>query len=189
LEGERVNTTVTIREPVLDDTERLLAFELENRRYFESWINARDDAYYSHDGVLRAIELAAGASRDDLAYQYLAFVGDQLVGRVNLTSIERPHFNKATLGYRIGERFIGRGYGSQAVALVMQEAFDRHALWRVEATARPENIGSARVLDRNAFKIYGRSVRSFCLQGHWHDLLHFERHRTRQQPGIIAGAD
>jgi ribosomal-protein-alanine N-acetyltransferase len=49
-------------------------------------------------------------------------------------------------------------------------------LARIEATARPENEGSVRVLERNAFSPYGRSTRSFELSGAWYDLLHFERH-------------
>jgi ribosomal-protein-alanine N-acetyltransferase len=46
---------------------------------------------------------------------------------------------------------------------------------RVEATTRPENVGSTQVLLRNAFTQFGRSTRSFQLAGAWYDLLYFEK--------------
>ena len=69
----------------------------------------------------------------------------------------------------------GRGVASEAVRLVLAQAFGVHGLVRLEATARPENLGSVRVLTRNGFSVYGRSTRSLELGGAWWDLLHFER--------------
>jgi [ribosomal protein S5]-alanine N-acetyltransferase len=96
---------------------------------------------------------------------------------VNLTSVRRTHFQCADLGYRIGEHDGGRGIASRAVALCLAQAFGTHALHRVEAVARPENKGSVRVLERNGFRQFGRSRRSFELGGQWFDRLLFERHR------------
>ena len=87
------------------------------------------------------------------------------------------HFNSADLGYRVGEHDGGRGIASQAVALCLEDAFSAHGLWRMEAVARPENRGSVRVLERNGFRQFGHSRRSFELNGQWFDRLLFERHR------------
>ena len=64
------------------------------------------------------------------------------------------------------------------MALCLAQAFGAHGLWRVEAVARPENLGSIRVLERNGFTAFGRSRRSFELNGQWFDRLYFERHRA-----------
>ena len=88
----------------------------------------------------------------------------------------RPYFNKASLGYRIGERFAGDGYATKAVELVLNKARDDFDLWRIEATVRPENQASSRVLTRNGFTAYGMARRSMRLHGIWYDLLHFECH-------------
>ncbi|GLR14504.1 alanine acetyltransferase [Chitinimonas prasina] len=162
--------------PTLADAESLLDFELANRAYFEGQINARDPAYYDLEQVRRAIETAAQERSQDRAYQYLIRVGDTLVGRVNLTGVARPYYNKASLGYRIGQDHGGRGYASQAVALVLEEAFHRLGLYRIEAIVRPDNLGSVKVLERNGFTEFGRARRSMLLNGVWHDLLHFECH-------------
>ena len=63
------------------------------------------------------------------------------------------------------------------MALCLEQAFGTHGLGRIEAVARPENKGSIRVLERNGFRQFGRSRRSFELGGEWYDRLLFERHR------------
>ena len=166
-----------IRPVAAGDAAALLRFELEHRAYFERWVSARDPAFYSAAGVAAAIAAAEAARAAGQAFQYLVVEADRIVGRVNLTHIRRTHFHCADLGYRIGEHDGGRGIASRAVALCLEQAFGPHGLRRIEATARPENAGSVRVLERNGFRQYGCSRRSFELGGRWFDRLHFERHR------------
>jgi len=162
--------------PMLADAEALLEFELANRAYFESWISARGDDYYRLPAVRASIEQAARERGADQAYQFLLKDGGEIVGRVNLRAVTRPYFNRATLGYRIGEQHVGRGYASRAVALALEQAFGALELWRVEAACRPENAASVRVLERNGFSVYGRATRAIQMHGQWGDLLQFERH-------------
>lgn len=168
---------IHIRPPEFDDARSLLAFELANRAHFEAWVQPREESFYSLDGVQAAIAAAQAARLGDRAFQYLVFMQRRLVGRVNLHAVRRAHHNCAELGYRIAQSESGRGLASTAVALCLAEAFGPLDLWRVEATARPENAGSIRVLERSGFQRFGHSRRSVRLQGTWFDLLHFERHR------------
>jgi ribosomal-protein-alanine N-acetyltransferase len=172
--------TLQIIPPALADAEELLAFELDNRAYFESWINARGDDYYSIDAVRAAIEQAQRERRGDLAYQFLAKADGRIVGRVNLAGVTRRYFNKAALGYRIAEGAGGKGYASRAVALAVRQGFDAIGLWRIEADVRAVNAGSLRVMARNGFELYGKSARSMRMHGQWHDVLHFERRRDAE---------
>lgn len=168
---------LSISPPTPSDVDDLLNFELINRTYFEARINARPSTYYSRNGVAEAIDKAAQDADRDVAYQYLVRSGNGLIiGRANLSRVRREHFHSAEMGYRVGEAYTGRGVAKQAVALVMAKAFGDLALARVEATARPENIGSTRVLLANGFTQFGRSTKSFQLGTEWYDLLHFERH-------------
>src|SRR5471032_2186744 len=163
--------------PALADAQALLDFELANRAYFERWISARDDGYYTVPAVRAAIEQAMRERAADQGYQFLLKDDGAIVGRVNLRAVTRPYFNRATLGYRIGERYVGRGYASRAVALALEQAFGALELWRVEAACRPENAASVRVLERNGFTVYGRATRAIQMHGQWGDVLQFERHR------------
>lgn len=176
---------IKIHHPTLEDAEALLEFELENRAYFETWINAREDSYYNLGSVQQAIATAQGDASADRAYQFLVKRKEVIVGRVNLSGVTRPYFNKASLGYRIGERFAGGGYATKAVELVLSKARDDFDLWRIEATVRPENQASSRVLTRNGFTVYGTARRSMKLHGVWYDLLHFECHL---QPSVRHAA-
>ena len=169
--------TLRIRPLTAGDAAALLRFELAQRAYFERWINARDPTFYSEQGVAAAIAAAEAARASDQAFQYLVVEDERLVGRVNLTAVRRAHFRCADLGYRIGEHDGGRGIASQAVALCLAQAFGPHGLARIEAVARPENKRSVRVLERNGFRQFGHSRRSFELGGEWFDRLLFERHR------------
>ena len=169
--------TLRIRPVAAGDAVALLRFEREHRTWFERWINARDPKFYSEQGVAAAIVAAEAARASDQAFQYLVIEDERIVGRVNLTSVRRAHFQCADLGYRVGEHDGGRGVASQAVALCLAEAFGTHGLARIEAAARPENKGSVRVLERNGFRQFGHSRRSFELGGQWFDRLLFERHR------------
>lgn len=175
-------TTLLLTPPTFADADDLLAFELRNREFFESYINARPAGYYSPEGVRTAIAAAAAEARADTAFQYL--VRDetaQLVGRVNLSRVKRVHFHSAEIGYRIAEAVTGRGIAVEAVRQVVALAFSEHRLHRLEATSRPENTGSVKVLARNGFEVFGRAKRSFQLQGAWYDLLYFERHADASQ--------
>ena len=169
--------TLTIRPPRPDDAAELLDFELRNRAWFESLINARDPSYYSADGVVKAIADAEAARAADRGYQYLVIADGRLAGRVNLHEVRRGNYDAAELGYRVDREHNGRGIASRAVALALAEAFGTIGLWRVEAVVRPENAGSIRVLERNGFARFGQSRRSFRLNGTWYDRVLFERHR------------
>lgn len=167
---------LVLEPPTLNDVDAILAFELRNRAFFERTINARPPTYYAEAGVQQAVTDAMQDAQRDAAYQYLVRdVSGTLVGRVNLTRVRRAHFHSAELGYRVAESAGGKGVATEAVRQVVQRAFGEHGLQRLEATARPENEGSVKVLVRNGFSPFGRSTRSFELAGHWYDLLHFER--------------
>jgi [ribosomal protein S5]-alanine N-acetyltransferase len=167
---------LTISSPSLDDVEALLAFELENRDFFEQWVQARPEGYYVRSAVRDAIQAALDDIDRDRAYQFLVRSDGHIVGRVNLVSVTRKYFNKATLGYRIGQSYVGHGHASRAVKLAMEIADKVLRLSRVEAMVRPENVGSMRVLERSGFSVFGRANRSMYLHGAWFDQLYYERH-------------
>jgi ribosomal-protein-alanine N-acetyltransferase len=169
--------TIALAPPAHADLDALLAFELENRAFFEATINARPSDYYSREGVARAIDAAIEDAARDRGYQFLVKSGaGELLGRVNLTGIRRQHYHSGALGYRIGQGACGRGHASEAVRQVLEIAFVHLGLLRIEAGARVDNQGSIRVLERNGFVQFGRSRRSFEMNGSWYDCLHFERH-------------
>lgn len=168
--------TLTLTPLALADLDDLHDFEQRNRAFFETWINARPEDYYSLDGVARAIDAACGDAEQDRGYQFLLREDGVLAARVNLSQVRRAHFHSAWLGYRVGEHHQGRGLAKAAVRLAMRQAFAELALWRLEATSRIENPASIQVLTANGFVQFGHARRCFQLGQAWFDLLHFEAH-------------
>jgi len=159
------------------DRDALLAFELVNRAFFEANINARPPAYYSTAGVAQAIDIAIADTAAGRGYQFLIKSREgEILGRINLRDVGRTHLHSAVLGYRIAEAQGGKGYASAAVRELLDIAFGRLGLMRIEASARVTNPGSVRVLERNGFSQFDHLRDSFLLNGVWHDRLLFERH-------------
>ncbi|MDR3004749.1 MAG: GNAT family N-acetyltransferase [Acidovorax sp.] len=169
------------------DASALWTFERAHRAYFEQWVQARPDRFYSAEGF--AEEMAASLQRQakDQAFHYLMWEGRTVVGRINLTQVRRAYFHSASLGYRVAPDCGGRGLASQAVGAVLQQAFSTHQLQRIEAVARPENQASVRVLQKLGFTQFGHSRRSFEFHGQWCDLLCFEAHAPVSVPAAPHG--
>lgn len=173
---------ITLVAPGHGHIDALLAFELDNRAFFEATINARPGAYYSTEGVGLAVGQAMADAFADIGYQYLVLGGEgRIVGRVNLSVVKRAHYHSAVLGYRIGQDDCGKGYAGEAVRQVLGIAFGKLRLARIEADCRVDNLASSRVLLRNGFVQFGHSRRSFELRGVWHDRLHFECHAPNNE--------
>jgi hypothetical protein len=110
------------------DAQDVLHFEMENRRYFATYISDRGDDYFAHFPRYVAEDMA---EQERGAYRlYLARpASGELIGRINLRDIRlQSNRRPASLGYRIGERFSGQGCATQAVALVCRTApYELHA--------------------------------------------------------------
>lgn len=59
----------------------------------------------------------------------------------------------ADIGYWIGESYWGKGYGTEAVRLLVRYAFDELKLIRVYASVFESNRASMRVLEKSGFHL------------------------------------
>lgn len=133
----------------INDVEPLLSFELANKAWFEQHIDARPSWFYSNQGVASHIEELLHASAINEAFPGIIEENEEIIGRVNLTKIERT--KKAKLGYRVGKNSTGRGVASFGVAQVLKQV---HILGAqsVCAFVSLENLSSQRVLRKHGFR-------------------------------------
>lgn len=156
--------------------ENLFKFELENRLYFEKIGFPRADSYYDYNNFKIILKELIEEQKRGLIYMYLIIDNTaNIVGRVNLVSIVKGSLNKAELGYRVGENHQRKGYGTKGVELVLDEAFKKHKLHRIEAGTSPDNIGSQIILIKNGFQFVGRQNEYIYHNGKWHDSIIFEK--------------
>jgi ribosomal-protein-alanine N-acetyltransferase len=158
------------------DIQELFKFETENRAYFERLGFGRQSSYYELENFKTIVRELVEEQEKGLVYMYLIKdCSGRIVGRVNLVSIVRGGFNKAELGYRIGENDQRNGYATTAVKLVLDEAKNKHKLHRIEAGTSPDNIGSQIVIIKNGFQFTGRYKDYIYQNGKWQDSICFEK--------------
>lgn len=156
--------------------EKLLEFELLNKDFFEKTCPPRGDSYYDVNNFKDIIEELISQQEKGLVYMYIIYNKlNQIVGRVNLVDVKREHDNKAELGYRIGEIHQGNGYATQAVNLILKEAYKNHSLHKVIAGTSSKNIASQNVLIKNGFEFVAKQENFILLNGEWHHNIIFEK--------------
>jgi ribosomal-protein-alanine N-acetyltransferase len=92
-----------------------------------------------------------------------------IVGFLNLSEIVRGGFKNAFLGYGGVAAYAGQGYMTEAMRLLLREAFTRLDLHRIEANIQPDNKPSIALAKRCGFELEGFSPRYLKVGGRWRD--------------------
>ncbi|MGW4892641.1 GNAT family N-acetyltransferase [Kitasatospora sp. NPDC004240] len=130
-----------------DHADALLAFERENRAFFARSVPDRGDAYFT--GFTERHRALLAEQDTGLCHFHLVLdEHGELAGRINLVDVAD---GGADLGYRIGERFTGRGLATAAVTEVARLAAAGYGLSHLTASARLDNRASLAVLRRTGF--------------------------------------
>jgi ribosomal-protein-alanine N-acetyltransferase len=145
---------VTLEPLRADHADAALAFEVENRAYFASWIWDRGDEYFA-DFATRHAALLAEQEAGICRFHVLVDGTGAVAGRVNLIDIED---GEAELGYRIAEKWTGRGLATAAVRAIVEVAATEYGLTSLRAGASDRNPASQAVLTRAGFRPVGTST-------------------------------
>jgi [ribosomal protein S5]-alanine N-acetyltransferase len=81
----------------------------------------------------------------------------------------RSHF-RAEVGYAIGKAYWGKGYVTEAVGAVLTYAFGTLELNRIEAECLPDNVASARVMEKCGMLYEGTMRERMFNKGQFVDL-------------------
>lgn len=93
-----------------------------------------------------------------------------IVGTFNLSNIVRGWFQSAYLGYEVFAPHQQRGYMSQGITLLIDEAFGALNLHRIEANIQPENTASIKLVAKAGFTKEGFSKHYLRIGGtEWKD--------------------
>ncbi|NVJ13740.1 GNAT family N-acetyltransferase [Myxococcus sp. AM010] len=123
------------------------------------FVDTEDD---TRELLLRRI-LEAGAVGEPRARSFRWFVeaDGQLVGTVSARDLSRAH-GRIELGYMMADAHHGRGLGTRAVGLMLEQLFTLPCLQRVWLTTLAENTGSQGVARKLGFTMEG-TLRGHCL--------------------------
>ena len=159
-----------IRPVTVDDAEELAALYAANREFLAPFEPIRPDEFFTATGQrARLTQPPANVLR------FVIVDDGAIAGIVNLSNIVRGAFDSANLGYFVAREHNGRGLATEAVAAVVEHAFEHAGLHRVEAGTLVDNLGSQRVLEKNGFERIGLAPRYLKIAGEWRDHILFQR--------------
>lgn len=87
-------------------------------------------------------------------YQWGVEFQGEIVGTCTLAQIDRDN-RRAELGFALARSFHGRGLMRRAVPLLLDFAFGRLGLHRIEADVDPRNLASLKLLEKLGFRREG----------------------------------
>jgi [ribosomal protein S5]-alanine N-acetyltransferase len=154
---------VMIQTPSAEHQAAFLQAVRRSRKLHHPWVSppASIPAYRSY----------LSKQRETRERSFLICLSDSgdLVGVVNLNEIVRGNFQSAYLGYYAFEPYSGRGLMRQGMALVIQQAFGKLRLHRLEANIQPGNEASLGLVRTLGFRLEGFSRRYLKIGGRWRD--------------------
>ncbi len=160
---------LTLRAPLIEDYREWAKLRGDSRAFLTPW-----EALWHPDALTeivygRRLRRTHAEWRDDEGYTFHLFAKNRLIGGIGLTQIRRGIAQAGLLGYWIGEAHARQGYMTEATGLVLDLAFSRLGLHRVEASCIPENIASCTLLQNLGFRQEGFARSYLKIAGEWAD--------------------
>lgn len=149
-------------------TERLILRPLEDRDAEDIVVNLNDLAVsrwmakvpfpytlrHARDHIRKNQKRWAKRVKDDYTFGIELAEPGKLIGAMGIHRIDL--FNSSgTLGYYLGRPYQQNGYGSEALAAVLDFAFQRLKLRRLDAMVYTDNPGSGKLLEKFGFDKVG----------------------------------
>ena len=155
---------VVLRTPTPDDQDEFIARMRASRRHLRPWITNMPETPERYATYVARVD-------DPRAAPFFACRKEDgaIVGFLNISEIVRGPFKSAFLGYGAVAEFAGQGYMTEALRLVLREAFTAIGLHRLEANIQPGNTGSIALVKRCGFELEGYSPRYLKVGGRWCD--------------------
>ena len=125
-------------------------------------------------------------ARQGLTIPWVVTYGGRFTGQLTVGSIVWGSARSAQVGYWIDEAYAGQGIIPTALAMAMDHCFFVVGLHRVEATIRPENHASRRVVEKLGFREEGLRRRSLHIDGAWRDHLCYAMTIEDAAGGLMA---
>lgn len=148
----------------MGDGPAFLAAVRRSRLLHHSWINPKP-------ATMEAFKTYLDRYVSGLHHGFLVIhrkTGD-IAGVINLNDVVRAGFQSASVGYYAFKPYAGQGLMHEGLRLVLQHAFQKLKLHRVEANIQPTNHASIALVKKCGFVREGFSRRFVKVCGRWRD--------------------
>ncbi|MDH6188251.1 ribosomal-protein-alanine N-acetyltransferase [Streptomyces sp. CZ24] len=155
---------VAIRHLCREDFEERSALARDSAEMLQRWLGVREQTEEGFDNYLARLEQPAHEG-----FVICLRSTDEIVGGVNINNIVHGSFQNGCLGYTAYRSTAGHGYMTEGLRLVIQYAFDKLGLHRLEANIQPDNTSSLNLVKRLGFRREGYSAAFQFINGAWRD--------------------
>ncbi len=171
-EPHLLDQPVELRPVRVGDARMWREIRVRNAPWLRPWepTNPETPLYRSSLGpyvaMVRAMRREA---RQGQAIPWVVTFGGEFVGQLTVGSITWGSARSGQVGYWIDEAYAGRGIIPTTLAMAVDHCFGVVGLHRLEASIRPENHASRRVVEKLGFREEGVRVRQLHINGAWRD--------------------
>jgi [ribosomal protein S5]-alanine N-acetyltransferase len=157
-----MNEHSILEEPSSKRGDEFLAAVARSRKLHRHWARPPSTTKEFKDSLRRL------QSGPHLGY-WVCTEDGELAGVININEIVRGVFRSGYLGYYAFVPHNGCGYMKKGLRAVLEDAFRRQRLHRLEANIQPDNEASRQLVQRFGFRLEGFSPRYLKLAGRWRD--------------------
>lgn len=125
-------------------------------------------------------------ARRGVCLPFALTIDGEFAGQLTIGNVIRASLRSAWIGYWVASAHALGGAATAAVALAADHAFAEAGLHRLEATVRPDNVASVRVLTKLGFRQEGLFERYLDVDGAWRDHLCFAITAEEVGGGLVA---
>jgi [ribosomal protein S5]-alanine N-acetyltransferase len=167
---------VELRPPRLFDGSAWSRIRMRDQTHLENWEPSGPGRWDERNNSLAwptqwwALRSLA---RHGQSLPFVITVDGELAGQITVGNVVRGALCSAWIGYWVASHVVRGGVATAAVALLVDHCFAAGNLHRLEATVRPENTPSLRVLTKLGFYQEGLFRRYLDVAGGWRDHLCF----------------
>lgn len=154
---------VILRFPTIKDAEEFIASSKASKKFHRNLVNpAKDREKFKN-------YIKGNETKENKLFLICQNNGGTILGVTDLSQIFYGGFKNAYLGYYLFEKYVGRGYMTEAIRLTLKIAFQNLRLHRLEANIQPHNLASISVVKRCGFTNEGMSRKYLKIGGKWCD--------------------
>jgi [ribosomal protein S5]-alanine N-acetyltransferase len=171
----RVGAGVVRLRPIrLRDAAQWSRIRLADRAHLEPWEPVAGVDWVARHSVSAWPAVCSGLrseARKGRMLPYVIELDGTFCGQLTIGNVTHGALRSAWIGYWVTTAHVGGGIATAALALGLDHCFRSVLLHRVEATVRPENAASRRVLAKAGFREEGLLKRYLEVDGAWRDHL------------------
>lgn len=155
----------------------VLEYHIRNREFLKKWEPVRGDDFETMEYHKNMLRNDMKKLSEDLGFRVWIFKKEdknfeRTIGSIGLSNIIRGCFHSCHLGYKLDKDETQKGYTTEAIKAMIDYAFNKLKLHRIEANVIPENIASRKVVEKLGFYDEGQAIKYLKINGKWQDHIH-----------------